>query len=344
MKKILLILSIFITTSTFANNAFDPVIAQVKLTKTHLIKLGYVEEKMALAQKQVGREFTVEEKDYILDSIISNELIKQAALRDGVIVTEDMIMQMLKGQAGPGATDSQVKDAVIKQYQKPWEEVIDALIEQLTLQEFIKKAGAEDLKGLTKPATESEITTFYNNNKTKFVNPDMVRVNHVFFSTQGKNPEEITVAKKLADDSILLIKQGKKSFDDLVQDVSDDRNSALNGGELGFITRDDQNTVQLLGADFIDSVFTTPMEGVHGVYQSNQGYHIVTITEKRSARILKLTDAINPSSGVTVEQYIQQNIQQQKVTQAFGQVTEKVIAELKEEAVIKMINNSIPWK
>lgn len=345
MKKIILIvLSIFSISLLSASSVFDTVVAQVKLTKTELIKLSYLEEKLKLAEAQVGREFSSEEKDFILDSIINNEIIKQAAKRDGINITEDMVIQMLKQQIGAGATDQQVKDAVVSQYKKPWKDVLTALIEQLSLQEYIKVAGAEDLKKFTPPSTDAEITNFYNSNKTKFVNPDMVRVNHIFFSTKDKDESEIIAIKKKAEDSLLLIKQGKKSFDDLVQEVSDDRNSAKNGGELGFISRDESTTIQLLGNEFINSVFNLSMDSVHGVLQSISGFHIVVITEKRSARILKLTDFINPTAQVTVAQYISQNLQQQKVAQAFSQVTEIVIDKLRKEAVIKKIDKSIPWK
>ncbi|WP_187759729.1 peptidylprolyl isomerase [Thiospirochaeta perfilievii] len=345
MKKIfLIVLSVLSLTIASGQSVFDTVVAQVKLTKTELIKLSYVEEKLDAAEKQVGRPFTVEEKDFILDSIINNEIIKQAAARDGINVTEDMILNMLRQQAGGNASDQQIKDAVVAQYKSSWEDVSKALIEQLSLQEYIKIAGAEELKKYAVPPTQEEIVEFYNNNKTKFVNPDMVRVNHIFFSTQGKDDKGVQEAKKKADDALLLIKKGSKTFDELVQEVSEDRNSALNGGELGFIARDDANTVQLLGTEFINTVFNLPMDKIHGVYKSNSGYHIVEITEKRSARLLKLTDPINPSTPATVAQYIQQSLGQQKSTQAFAQVTEIVIQRLRKEAVIKVMDKSIPWK
>lgn len=345
MKKIILILlSIISISMASANSTFDTVIAQVKLTKTELIKLSYVENKIKLAEAQFGKEFTANEKDFILDSIISNELIKQAAKRDGVVITEDMVINMLKQQAGQDVSDQQIKDAVAVQYKQPWEIVVAALIEQLSLQEYIKLAGAEDLKKFAVTPSESDIKAYYNKAKTtKFVSPDMVRVNHIFFATNGKTDEEIVSIKKKSEDVLLQIKQGKKSFDDLVQEVSDDRNSAKNGGELGFVYRDNETTVKILGNDFINEVFELPMDGVHGVIKSNSGYHIVMITEKRSARILNLSDTVDPSTQMTVEQYITRVLQQESVTQGFSQVTEIVIKRLKEEAVIKIIDKSVPW-
>ncbi|MGL1894235.1 MAG: peptidylprolyl isomerase [Spirochaetaceae bacterium] len=345
MKKIILLILLVITISiTSGINFGDPIIANVKLTDTHLIKLKYTEERIKAAEQQVGHEFSSEEKDFILDSIINNVLIKQAAKRDGVVITEDMILKQLRMQVGPNVSDQKIKDTVATQNKKSWKVVSLALIEQLTLQEYIKKAGAEDFKKFAPLATEKEILTFYNNNKTKFVNSDMVRLNHIFFSTQGKNQTEVNLAKKKAEESMLLIKQGKKTFEELVQSESDDRTSALNGGDLGYVAMDEKRTVQLLGNDFISKVFSLDMNSYHGVLESKSGFHIVTITEKRSARFLKINDNINPTSNGTVRQYIQQNIQQQRVNAALPKVTEIIVNKLRSEARIQIIDKSIPWK
>lgn len=346
MKKILLLLivSIFTISIMSANSFSDPVVAQVKLTKMYLVKLSSTEEKLKLAEEQVKRQLTSEEKNHVLDTIINTEIMKQAAERDGIVVTEQVIMSMLKQQVGASASDQQIRDAVVDQYKRPWNEVLEALIEQLTLQEYIKVAGAEEIKKYSEGVTEEEIQDFYNSNKTKFVNPDMVRVNHVFFSTNKKSDSEIAQIKKKAEDALLQIKKGTKSFDELVQSLSDDKNSISNGGELGFISRDDPNTVKLLGTTFINTLFGLEMDSIHGVLRSNSGFHIVTITEKRSARILKINDPINPSSPMTVRQYITQNLQQQKATIAFAQVTQSVIDKVRKEAVIKIIDKSLPWK
>lgn len=347
MKKLILMITlIFSVSNIFANNPFDPVVAQVKLTKPHLIKLADLEEKINLAEKQFGRTLTNSDKEQVLDSIINNELMMQAAARDGMVITEAQIMSALRQQAGQQATDQQIKDAISAQYQMTWEKVLEGLINQFTLQEYIKKAGAEDLKKLATPPTQDQVMDFYNANKTKFINPDMVRVNHIFFRTNGKSDAEIKEAKKKADDSLAQIKSGQKTFEILVTEVSEDENSKANGGELGFITRDNPAHIQLLGKGFLDSVFKLPMEGVHGVLESNAGYHVVVITEKRNARFLSINDPVDPSNpgAGTVAQLIAQNLQQESLAKAFTEVTDKIVENVRKEAVVKIIDKSIPWK
>lgn len=344
MKRVLIVLATILTISNLNGNPFDKTLAQVELTKTHLVKLSYVEEMITKAETINKRELTVSEKEQLLSGIIDKVIIDQAIERAGISITEEMVLNMYKKQLGETATDQQIKDYLTAQHRKPYSEIIVLLIEQLTNQEFIKLAGAEDIKKLNLGVTEEEILAAYNENKTKFVNPDYVRVNHIFFATRNKTPEEIEAAKKSAEAALLQIKQGEKSFDELVQTVSEDKRAALNGGELGFISRDEANTVALLGNNFISEVFNLSMDQVHGVVESTAGFHIVKITEKRSARLLNIGDRVKPDSPVTVAQYIQQSLLQQKSASAFMQVTETVMERLRTEAKIDIKEKSIPWK
>lgn len=335
-RKIILI-SALLAGITFihANKAFDPVLAQVKLTKTKLIYLDNVEGKLELTKQEAGRELTEKEKDFILDSIINNELIIQAAERDGIKITEKKIITALKSQVPEGTTEEELKTAVERQYKQPWDEILKVLINQYTVQEYIKRTGADDLKKLASPPTESDIQDFYNKNQVKFINPDMVRVSHIFFKTADMTEEEIKETEAAAKKYLEDIKLGNDSFDDLAK---------LNGGDLGYISRDNSSYVNLLGDDFINTVFTLPFDGTPELYKSNAGYHIVKVTDKVDAKILRIDDPVDPSTKQTVKEFISFNLQQQKYNAAMNQITEKIVNALRSEALIKVIEKNIPWK
>lgn len=343
MKKIITILMMIIGVSTYSNSAFGTVIAQVKLEDTELLKLNEVEKKIELVEKQYNRELSAVEKDKFLDSLIDNILVLQAAKRDGLEITEKQIMEQFRA-SNPGATDEQIKEMAEQQYQQSWDKVSKALIDTYTVQQYIQYKGAEDLKAANVQPTEQEIVNFYQQNSDSFVNPDLVRVDHVFFVPADQTPEADKAAKKKADDALVLFKQGKKTFNDLVQEFSEDQNSVRNGGELGFITRNNPTHIKLLGKEFIDQVFSLPMDEVHGVIKSASGYHIIKITEKRSKRFLKISDQIEPGTPATVAQFIQQKLYQEKANRAMAVITQKIVDELRAEAVIKKMDKLIPWK
>lgn len=335
-RKIILISALLAgITVMHANKAFDPVVVQVKLNKTKLIYLEDVESKLELTRQEAGRELTKKEKDVILDSIINNELIVQAAEKAGITITEKKVIGALKSQVPEGTTEEELKKAVETQYKQPWNEILKIMINQYTVQEYIKKAGADDLRELAAPPTDKEIQSFYNKNQVKFINPDMVRISHIFFKTEGMTEDEIEETKAAASGYLDDIKSGKDSFDDLAK---------LNGGDLGYISRDNPSYVNLLGDDFIDAVFKHPFDGTLGLYRSNSGFHIVKVTDKQDAKILKIDDPVDPSTKQTVKEFISFNLQQQKYNAAINQVTEKIVNSLRDEALIKVIDKNIPWK
>lgn len=335
-KKIILITALLAgLTGIFANNAFDPVLAQVKLNKTKLIYLEDVTNKLELTELEAGRELTTKEKDLILDSIINNELIVQAAERDSIKITEKMVLSALKLQAPENSTDEQIKEIVEKQYNKPWENILKLMINQFTVQEYVKKAGSKDLNKLASPPTDKEVQDFFNKNQTKFINPDMVRATHIFFKTEGMTEDEIKETESTVKKYLKDIEDGKESFDEL---------SKKNGGDLGYVSRDNPTYANLLGDEFIDTLFGIDKDSPIELHRSKVGFHIVKVTEKLDARILKIDDPVDPSTTQTVKEFISYNLRQQKYNGAINQVTEKIVNKLRDEAVIKLIHKNIPWK
>lgn len=346
MKKIfLIVLSLFSLLTANADNPFSPVVAEVKLTKTELVKQDYLNQRVTATENQVGRSLNLEEKNAVLDSIVNNIILKQAAARDGLVITEDMLINVLRSQAGPqgaSASAEQIKAAAENQYKSEWSTISKALNEQLTLQEYIKQAGAEDFRNLK--ITKQEIAEFYEANDTQFVNPEIVKVDHIFFSTANKSLDEANAQKAKAEAALKNLKQGVKNFDQLVQEVSEDRNSAQNGGQLGLIARNDQNILQLLGKNFVEKAFRLPIGEISGVVKSNSGYHIIKVSEKIDKKFLKLSDPISPGNNVTVSKYIENALLQNKMNSAVAPITAKIVKKLREESVIKIKENNIPWK
>lgn len=344
MKKLITILmTMVLGVSIYSNSAFGTVIAQVKLEETQLIKLNEMEEKITLLETQYKRELTADEKNQLLDSEIDRLLVLQAAKRDGVEITEAQIIKNFQAQ-NPNATETQIKEGAEQQYGQSWDKIAKALIETYTVQQYIQFAGQEDFKNANVAPSQEEIIKYYQDNKSKFTNPDLVRVDHVFFAVKDMSSDELKKeAKAKADKALLDFKQGKKSFDQLVQEDSEDRNSARNGGELGFITKNDPTHLQLLGSRFINQVFSLPMDEVHGVIESNSGFHLVMIREKRSARTLKITDQLTPGNPATVAQVIQQKLQQEKSNKAIMEISQKIVDDIRKEAVVKKMDKLIPW-
>lgn len=104
--------------------------------------------------------------------------------------------------------------------------------------------------------------------------PDSVKVHHILIAPKGKTEEDITKAKALADSiKKVLEKNIKTDFADLARRYSDDKSSAIKGGDLGWIK--EGMTVK----PFNDSSFEAKIGAVKFV-ESEFGFHILQVTDR----------------------------------------------------------------
>lgn len=344
-KTIALLLCSMISMLSLSAQSSDSFVnlATVKLHKTEIINLKLYKEKKAELEKAAGRALTSKDEEELFDSIIQNILLKQAAEKAGLKITEDMIMKTLVQQAGGQLTEEQIITQVEKQYGVTWAAYVKSASESMLVQQYILQQGQEDFQALSKP-TEAEIKQVYDAYSERFMHPDMLRISHVYISTMGKTDEEITEARKKADNMVIRLNGGDVSFDDLVQNESEDRGSAPKGGDLGYLIRNDQNVIRRFGQGFVSAAFDVPPGKTSGVVQSNMGFHILKVTEFRSKRFLELTDPAYPGQKPTVADVIINEIVKQKQQKALISVMERVTSELKEQADIKVFDQFLPWK
>lgn len=148
--------------------------------------------------------------------------------------------------------------------------------------------------------SDKDAKKFYNDNSSKFKNPDRVRASHILVSA---NPEEIKArlsasedAKNKTDEQIsaevkkqmaelkvkadkLLVeaKKDPKSFAKLAKENSDDLKSGEQGGDLGFFGKEE------MVEPFSKAAFSMKPNTISGVVQTPYGYHIILVTDRQKA-------------------------------------------------------------
>lgn len=150
--------------------------------------------------------------------------------------------------------------------------------------------------------TEAEAKKFYRENVKKFQYPDKVRASHILISTnpyeieqkiraslknkkgvseeeiRGKVEEELATRKIKAEDLLKQVKIDKTQFDKLAKEYSEDKVSAVQGGDLGYFAAIEM-VPEFSGASFA----TKPGNVYDKVVQSKFGYHIIFVTDRLSA-------------------------------------------------------------
>lgn len=109
---------------------------------------------------------------------------------------------------------------------------------------------------------------------------DLVRARHILIkSPKGAPPEEDAEAKAEAE-AIYKRAVGGEDFASLANETSDDRASAINGGELGWFGRG------MMVKEFEVQAFLRAPGEISPPFRTQYGYHIVQVEEKRAAQTL----------------------------------------------------------
>ena len=122
MKRIIVatLLVFFFCAGVFAQADLQ-VLAVVKLKGSEPITLGTLKSRVAMYEKQRGgAKLSVAEKKEVLDSIIDEKLVLQAAEKAGLTVTDTQVDQAfqnyLSNMAGAPITEAQFDEMLQKQY------------------------------------------------------------------------------------------------------------------------------------------------------------------------------------------------------------------------------------
>lgn len=329
---------------TITAQVIGETLATVNLIEQEGISSNEVEEKMKQLEELGGQAGIAPQnitRERVLESMIRNTLIRQAAERDNITVSDNNLQRMLQqqkqqveSQAGRSISQEQFKQIVERETGKSWEQYISDMREQLLVQTYITQTKRSMFENIESP-TEEDIKEAYAQNKTEFTSPEYVRISHVFVNTQNKSEKERKEALERLKEGLRKYRNGELSFDDFVAEYSEDENSRFSGGDVGYVTRNNNRVQQAYGKEFFNAIFQLEQGDVSEIINSNLGYHVVKATEHQDAKLLELDDTIGPQSSVTVREYIRRQIMQQKQQQTMQRAMEQVTKELKEQAEIQ---------
>lgn len=343
-----LTIALFSTAGVFAQ-VIDKPAATVSLTKPEYISVNQLNQRVDQIdniRKQNGLPIPADNKTQVLDSMISEILISQAAARANITITQSEVddtiakqKQAVEAQVGQ-LDDTQFHTVIEQQTGLTWKDYVQQLKTQLTEQKYIMKEKGNVLNNVPTP-TDQQIQERYGQIASRLTNPEIVRFSQIFIDTRNLTSDQKQKAKERADKIYREYLNGTATFDQLVQQYTDDQHARYNGGDFGYLARDDARAQQVLGQKFVNELFALKKGDVKGVLESRIGYHIVKITEHYAPKLLTLNDPISPANKTTVRQYITQSLEQQEKSQAFNKAVQDVIASLKKEADIHIYQDNL---
>lgn len=321
----------------------DRSVARVRLTTTASIGQRALRSQVELYEQQAGQELSSDQRREVLEIMINEELIEQAAERDGVSVSDNELEQYIaqeRSSLGGQMSDEQFRLAVEQELGLEYDEYRQELRKQLLQQRYIQERERDRFENLEEPS-EQEIRSVYNENVSEFINPSMVRFNHIYVDARSLDDAEREEASETIEEMWDRIDSDELSFDEAGEQAQE--SSTLGLSDFGYLPQNDRQLRGQLGADFVDNLFELEEGEVSGVYESQIGLHIVEVTDTRERRFLDLDDPITPEQSVTVRDNIRNYILNNRMQQEFNEATQEVLSELREEAEIDINESNLDW-
>jgi len=320
-------------------SAQDRAVATVRLERTEPVSGQQLNQAITAIEAQQGRQLTSAEKKQVLDRMIDQMLIVQAAEADRNISASNaeveqagmrLISQQLQavGKIPPGAvlTDPMQYRQVVEQQGVSVAEFEETVRNQLLSEKYITAYDSGAFQSIG-PATAAELNAEYQRQISEFVVSDSIWFNHIFFDTRGLDPQSVRDKASEARSVYQRLMNTSASFADLVASESEDEASKAKGGLVGPVMKSNPMVEQLYGTEFLDTIFEMDVNEQSEVLRSNVGYHIVRISEKKAAQLL-------PKDDPDVKTYLEQIIYASKFQRTFDEVTEQAIADLRDRATI----------
>jgi peptidyl-prolyl cis-trans isomerase D len=164
--------------------------------------------------------------------------------------------------------------------------------------------------------TDAQLQQAYNQNKDQYRVTERVKVRHILLKTSDKPATEDAKMKAKGEDLLKQIKAGG-NFGDLAKKNSEDIGSAPNGGEMDWITREQQ-----IAPEFAQVAFTLKPGQTSDLVKTQYGYHIIQVLQHEDARL-------RPFEEVKGE--IAAQMKKQQAAAQMQQVADKAQAELQKD-------------
>jgi parvulin-like peptidyl-prolyl isomerase len=196
------------------------------------------------------------------------------------------------------------------------DEVLSKWADALTAESVLKRELKINI-------TDADARKYYDDNPSRFEQPEMVRASHILLGTRdsvtGNDlPEDKKAAKRKQIEDLLKRARAGEDFAKLAQEYSEDPGSKDKGGEYKFPRGQ-------MVPEFEAAAFSLKTNQISDVVTTSFGYHIIKLSEKIPARKVEYAKA---ASDIT------EGLTQQAMQKQFPDY----LAKLKTEAGVEILD------
>ncbi|KAF0221539.1 MAG: peptidyl-prolyl cis-trans isomerase [Geobacteraceae bacterium] len=272
--------------------------------------------KVLLSQNRITQQVTPDQmkqaEEAALEQLISAEILYQAGLK--------LEIKDLDKQVEEKITQGKARFPSTEEYEKALKtaDLTEKELKELTRKDIIVGNVVEKEIAAKITVPDQDVKKFYDENQDKFKKGESVRASHILCGVDANaSPEEKKKAKEKAEALLKKIKAGE-DFAKLAKENSTCPSSAQ-GGDLGSFGKGQ------MVPPFEKAAFALKQGEVSDVVETQFGYHIIKLTEKKDAETIKLDET---------KDRIKDYLKNQKVQKAVADY----ITELKGKMKVEMLN------
>jgi parvulin-like peptidyl-prolyl isomerase len=260
----------------------DPVIAkgkgvEVKRSQLDSAMIGIKSAAAARGQMPPPEQVQLIEQQILQRLIQIQLLLNKATDADkakGREATDKRFVLIIKNAGSEEAFDRQLKSVGMTR-----EELRTKMAEEASAQAVLERE-------LKITVTDEAVKKFYDENPTKFEEPEMVRASHILLSTLDSTTrqplsDEKKVAKRKQAEDLLKRARAGEDFAKLAGEFSEDPGSKEKGGEYTFPRGQ-------MVPEFESAAFSLNTNQISDIVTTQFGYHIIKLSEKIPARQVAL--------------------------------------------------------
>ena len=338
MKKIVLALFVLLATTAavFAQSDLQ-VLAVVKYNKSESITVKQLKSRCETYEKQVGKKLSADEKKQVLEALIEEKLVLQAAAKSGITLADSAVnqyfLQTMSQQVGAQVTEKELSDLIQKTYNCSLDDLLRNQVgmntaeykaylkNQLIAQQYIVSQKQAELQKVA--PSDDQIRAFYESNKTSFVWNDMMKM-FMIIVPKGSNPD---AARTKCNDLRNKIIEKKLTIEQAEVQAKIE-GSGYQAGQV--LVQKTEPFAMSLGMTYQDLLFIfSNNEGtISDLNETPQDYRMIVIMKKYAAKMLEISDIVQPETTVTVYDYIRGNLTQQLQLQYVQKAATDIAKEL----------------
>jgi hypothetical protein len=330
----LFLTTLHLSAQPLLSTALGTPLATVRLTKVEIINDRQFRQDVALIEEARKSKLNDTERKAFFDSVVNDILFSQMCERDGIKASDaelDAYLAQVRSQLGPNVTNAQF-EAYLSSQGIPVADLRAYYRKQILLQRWLMTTKSKEIAEIP-PIGIDEVLKIYELRKSRLVRPDTVRIAFLYFPYQDRTEAERARGTALMRDLSARLGRGE-AFDSLRLRA---QGNGYTASKDAIYFERSEKFLNEFGQKFFDTVFSLSDGSNSTPFENEAGWWIVRRLEFYPQRQLELSDIYRLGQQGTVQEYIGQEIAQQRENEFIKKTLEELFVQLRRQAEIKII-------